>query len=266
MLTISKEYEKKWDFPNCLGSIDGRHILLQVARMNTVSTTRPNTIALLAIVDANYNFSYVNVNYKGYLPCTNVFQKCGLYEELKIGTFKIPQPRSLKKSSKKKMPYMFITNEACNLSKYTIKPFESLPAEPKLKRIFNYRLSRAGRTADNALGLLASVFKILRQPIELNSDRVKKIILATVSLHNYLMNREDSKSLYVPPDMFDAEVDGEIVKGSWRNNEMTSFLPLQPIRHREAITAERVRLHFANHFAKAGAIKSQKEYLEKNAN
>lgn len=233
--------------------------------MNAIFTTRPNTVALIAIVDANYNFLYVNVNYKGHLPCTNVFQKSGLYEELKIGTFKIPSPEVLVKPSQTKVPYMFITNNACNLSKYTIKPYESLTGETKLKNIFNYRLSRAGHTAQNAFGVLASVFKILRRPIELNSERVKKIILATVSLHNFLRKREDSINLYTPPNMFDTEVNGEIVNGSWRNNDkMTSFLPLQSIPHRAAINAERVRLHLANYFVKKGVIQSQNDYLEKN--
>ena len=29
-LTISERFAKRWDFPNCIGAIDGKHVVIQV--------------------------------------------------------------------------------------------------------------------------------------------------------------------------------------------------------------------------------------------
>ena len=51
--------------------------------------------------------------------------------------------------------------------------------------MYNYRLSRARRTSENAFGILAGRFQIFKKPIN-TSENVKDIVLATVVLHNYL--------------------------------------------------------------------------------
>lgn len=29
-IDISKEFDEKWDFPHCIGAIDGKHVVIQV--------------------------------------------------------------------------------------------------------------------------------------------------------------------------------------------------------------------------------------------
>ncbi|KAK8761286.1 hypothetical protein V5799_027448 [Amblyomma americanum] len=66
-----------------------------------------------------------------------------------------------------------------------MKPYggHNLPLE---KRIFNYRLSRARRVAENAFGILSNRFRFLHTTIEAKPDRVSVYVCAACALHNFL--------------------------------------------------------------------------------
>ncbi|KAK3779325.1 hypothetical protein RRG08_031616 [Elysia crispata] len=61
------------------------------------------------------------------------------------------------------------------------------------KRIFNYRLSRARKQIECAFGVLSSMWRILRKPIEVQVDFATDIVKATCVLHNYIQNREPDR-------------------------------------------------------------------------
>jgi DDE superfamily endonuclease len=54
------------------------------------------------------------------------------------------------------------------------------------KRIFNYRLSRACRIAENAFGILASCFRVFRTTIILGTAKAEKVVLSPTALHNFM--------------------------------------------------------------------------------
>ena len=83
------------------------------------------------------------------------------------------------------------------------------------QRIFNYRLSRARRTIENAFGILCAKWRIFEGPIKANVELVDLITKATVCLHNYL--RLTHNTTYVPAGFVDCEnEDGTIILGDWR--------------------------------------------------
>jgi len=55
------------------------------------------------------------------------------------------------------------------------------------ERIFNYRLSRSRNTVENASGILANTWRIYQRPFECRVQLYDKLILATVVLHNYIL-------------------------------------------------------------------------------
>ena len=60
------------------------------------------------------------------------------------------------------------------------------------QRIYNYRLSRARRTTENAFGILVAKWRIFRRAIRANVTLVEKIVQATICLHNYLCLTENA--------------------------------------------------------------------------
>ena len=96
-----------------------------------------------------------------------------------------------------------------------MKPFPGKGlSEPE--KVYNYRLSRARRTIENAFGILAAKWRILRTPIKANVDLVENITKAAVYLHNYLRLTENAG--YIPTGFIDRkDSTGNIMPGDWRN-------------------------------------------------
>lgn len=99
-----------------------------------------------------------------------------------------------------------------------MRPYPRKSLTGNSQRIFNYRLSKARRTIENAFGILASRWRILRRSIQCKEETAHKIVLALVVLHNYIMSSNERK--YCPPHFVDQEVNGIITPGQWRNEEL----------------------------------------------
>ncbi|CAH1977591.1 unnamed protein product [Acanthoscelides obtectus] len=63
------------------------------------------------------------------------------------------------------------------------------------RRIFNYRLSRARRISENVFRNLSARFRVLRKPLLLEPEKVKKIIKILANL--YLVTGEETQEATV---------------------------------------------------------------------
>ena len=132
-----------------------------------------------------------------------------------------------------------------------MKPYSQTGLTPE-SRIFNYRLSRARRTVENAFGILANRFRIFRAPIPLVPEKVECIVLACCSLHNFLRNRVHAHAAYTPPGSFDSE-DPEshlMIPGDWRQEStLQCWTQLaQQGSNRHSLTAKEIRDHFRDFY------------------
>ena len=128
-------------------------------------------------------------------------------------------------------------------------------------RIFNHRLSRARRISDNAFGILANRWRVLRKPFSLQPEMVKIITFGIFVLHNWLRSESSSGRIYVPPNLIDVEdlSNDEIIYGDWMFDVPTNtWFDLQPSYSRNATKqAKEIRKEFKGHFMKEGSVPRQ---------
>ena len=216
-----------------------------------------HSIVLLALVDADYKFLYVDVGCNGRVSDGGVFKNSTLYKALETNALQIPPPRPLP-GRNKPIPFTILADDAFPLKEYIMKPYSQTGLTPE-SRIFNYRLSRARRTVENAFGILANRFRIFRAPIPLVPEKVECIVLACCSLHNFLRNRVHAHTTYTPPGSFDSEDPDShlMIPGDWRQEStLQCWTPLaQQGSNRHSLTAKEIRDHFRDfYFSNDGAV------------
>lgn len=167
--------------------MDGKHIVFR-APLHAGSTyynyKGTNSIVLLALVDAHYNFLYVDAGTNGRISDGGVFRSSQLYLSFENNRLKFPEEAPLPGRSKS-VPYVIVADSAFPLLQNVLKPYPFRDMTHD-QRIFNYRLSRARRVVENAFGILSNRFRILLTTIGLDADKVQDIVLACCTLHNFL--------------------------------------------------------------------------------
>ncbi|XP_049316671.1 uncharacterized protein LOC125779379 [Bactrocera dorsalis] len=176
---IAERFYQRWNFPNCCGALDGKHIAIQ-APANCGSEyfnyKKYNSIVLMALVDADYKFLFVEVGAYGRESDGGVFARCALSTALAENSLNFPPAKSLPHESDE-MPFVIVADDAFPLKTYLMKPF-SFRNQVMSYKIFNYRLSRARNVVENVFGICASRFRILRRPMDVTPEHTTVIVLA----------------------------------------------------------------------------------------
>lgn len=185
----AEEFWKRWNFPNCVGALDGKHIrIFSPSNSGSLYFNYKDyfSIVMLALVDANYKFVVLDVGSYGKEGDSSIFNKSALGRKMLNSKDFFPIDQVLPNSNRK-MPYVIVGDEAFRLHKRIMKPFNKLSANSdKTKAIFNYRLSRARRVSENAFGLLCQVFRVFYTHIALKPEVCDNLIIAACCLHNLL--------------------------------------------------------------------------------
>ena len=188
---ISKDFDIRWNFPNCVGSIDGKHIRIKCppnSGSQYFNYKQYHSIVLQAVVDANLKFVTVDVGAYGKQSDGGVFRYSALYQSLETRSLKLPEDTVLP-NSEITLPYVFVGDEAYPLTTYLMKPYSRRTLD-RSKAIFNYRLSRARRIVECAFGICASKWRILDKAIETKVDTAMQIVKCIALLHSIIMDVE----------------------------------------------------------------------------
>ncbi|XP_057715118.1 uncharacterized protein LOC130930875 isoform X2 [Corythoichthys intestinalis] len=95
---VAERFWEKWNFPNCMGALDGKHIMIQApprSGSHFMNHEKTFSIVLLALVDADYRFRYIQVGDFGRTSDGGVYAESDLGVGMANGTLQIPQSISL---------------------------------------------------------------------------------------------------------------------------------------------------------------------------
>ncbi|CAB4035885.1 Hypothetical predicted protein [Paramuricea clavata] len=177
-----------------------------------------HSIVLMAVCDAHYKFTLVDIGDSGSNSDGAVFANSRMGDAFAKMQLHIPDAESLPGSGTMYL-YVLVGDDAFQLKQKLMKPY---PREVLgiRERVFNYRLSRARRIIENTFGIVAARFRVFRRPIHARVEMVVNITKATVALHNYLMSEKafESASKYCPAGFTETEGPGGTqLEGEWRS-------------------------------------------------
>ena len=152
-------FARRWNFPNCIGAIDGKHVMIQAPPKSGslfFNYKKTFSIVLLAVVDARYCFTLIDVGAYGWNSDAEVLKESNLGKLLVSGGLHIPPDSPLAGAEELgNLPHVIVGDEAFRLRRYLMRPYPGRN-NPEDERIFNYRLSGARRIVENAFGILVA--------------------------------------------------------------------------------------------------------------
>ncbi|XP_064626593.1 putative nuclease HARBI1 [Lineus longissimus] len=235
--------------------MDGKHIVMRAPHNRGSYCFNYNTtfsIVLLAVVDANYKFTYVDVGCNGRVSDGGVYRESSLNAALETNTVGLPPSRPLP-MRQQDVPFVMVGDEAFPLKENVMKPFPGGGLTDE-RRIFNYRLSRARRISENVFGIMAHRFKVFQSAIRVQPDKVEHIILAVCVLHNFLRTKSMG---YACPGQIDYENEsGDVIDGEWRSTQHNNILVDLPTNdsNRSSLGVREVREEFMDYFNTNGQV------------
>ncbi|CAH1971907.1 unnamed protein product [Acanthoscelides obtectus] len=196
-LEVAQRFYTLWNLPNCVGSIDGKHIRIKAPKNSGSAYINYKgyfSIVLMAVVDADGLFLTIDVGEYGRNSDGRAFQVSYFGQAMEQGNLNLPHPTPLPGETNM-VPYYFIADEAFPLKKNLMKPYgrNQLTNE---RRAFNNRLSRARKSVECAFGMIRTKFSVLSTSVCCDPENVDSIIKAMSVLHN-VIRKYDGK-LVVP--------------------------------------------------------------------
>ena len=125
-----EEFYSVWQFPNCIGAIDGKHTEIQ-APHNSGSLffkyRKTISVVLLALVNANYKLTVTVLGGYGKSSDGGLFTGSILGKSPEANMLNIhnskPPP-----NSEEPLPFVIVGNEAFPLKKYLLRPYQEVSA------------------------------------------------------------------------------------------------------------------------------------------
>ena len=116
-----KDFNIRWNFPNCVGSIDGKHIRIKCppnSGSQYFNYKQYHSIALQAVLDAYLKFVTVDVGAHGKQSDGGVFWYSALYQSLETRSLKLPEDNTVLPNCEITLPRDFVGDEVYPLTTY----------------------------------------------------------------------------------------------------------------------------------------------------
>lgn len=199
---IERRFANRWDYPNVVGAIDGKHV--QMMKPRTSGSTYFNykqsfSMNLMAVVDADYKFLAYDIGSPGRMSDSGIWNRSDLRHLFEpsenSNPLNIPPPQvlvsPLNEADSRMTPvhHHLIGDDGFGLSRHLMKPYGGQGLLNTME-IFNYRLSRARQCVEVAFGILVNRFRCLMNRVHCIPRNARLIVEASVILHNYLLHKK----------------------------------------------------------------------------
>ena len=150
---IINTYKRKWGFPACVGALDGTHIPIIAPAQNHadyVSRKGYHSVVMQAVVDCNYLFRDIVDGWPGSVHDARVLSNSEIFrlgEQNRL----FPEGYHVNVGGKDIAP-VILGDPAYPLLLWLLRPYPENENTERKQRRFNYRLSRARVTVENAFG------------------------------------------------------------------------------------------------------------------
>ena len=174
---------KRWDFPNCLGAIDGKHVIQKPNHGGSEfhNYKGSESIVLMAICDSAYKFTICDIGQSGSHSDGGIWEDSTFGKALHhgrsrnmffllissriswitprtkteiaciSGRINLPEDEPLP-GSDDTMPFVFVGDEAFPLRPYLTRPWPGRMLTDEKRKVYDYRLSRARQVVENTFG------------------------------------------------------------------------------------------------------------------
>ena len=135
---------------------------------------------------------------------------------------------------------------------------EAIIFRPQLNFTLRFR-----RCSENAFGIMASRWRILRRAINLKPENCDNVVMACIVLHNFLMRKSMNQgdSIYCPRGYSDTVLpDGSVTDGDWRNEDSSLRNMDSCFSRNFSRNAEAIRQSFVHYVNTVGAVSWQNEF------
>lgn len=241
---VAEKFHSIWNFPNCLGAIDSKHVRIQCPPNSGSSFYNYkgfNSIVLQAVVDAEAKFLFVDIGDYGRNSDSGVFRNSNFGKLFFSQSLNIPPARHICTETEIQFPFVFVADEAYPISKNLMRPFPRKQLNNQ-KRIYNYRLSRARRIVECAFGMLTKKFRVLENVMLVSPEKATTITLACCILHNIVREKEGTLQ----------DIHEELLQHEDENDAT------QHVDHGKSNTGLNVRNNFVTYFnSREGAVQWQ---------
>ena len=211
---ITQDFGDLWQFPNAVGAIDRKHVVIEApAKSGTFYHNYKGTfsIVLLAICDAKYNFTLVDVGQYSSDNNSGVLVRSKIIENntFENNTLNFPEGEVLS-GTNLDISCFLVEDENFPLKPRLLHPYRGRLLQ-LLEIIYNYHHSSARRFIENTFGILRARWRIFSHPIKAPVQNAERYVMACLCLHNYL--HQTKNSLYTPQGFLDVEFANDKNKG-----------------------------------------------------
>jgi len=118
---IAAGFWNRWNFPNCIGAIDGKHFVIKTppnsGSLYNFNYKKNFSVVLLAACDNKYKFTVVDCGAYGSVSDGDIFAQSKFGKCLNSNNLNVPVENCKLSLSDIEMPYYFVADEAFPLSK-----------------------------------------------------------------------------------------------------------------------------------------------------